>query len=527
MAAPVGADTATDAVASDPFAAVLMGTPIASLIIEAAADDDDALSNDQIIAAVSRIDWARLVRNIGPEMLRRNNPTVQDLQQQVVLLSAENATMRANIAAAADAAAAALLTPSQEQQPWSESPTAEDDSKVFDENTEPSEATKMRVLWNERSVKSALKVSSHNAKLNKIILNIDGTPVDPEVLHGIRADGKVIVCCDLADLVGKTLRNLNKTPALRARVMAAAKKLASKWKVLRMCCGMWKAKIVIAHALRNAKDDLDRQKTADTEAPPSPAAHPPAGPGAEPAPTTPSTTAESPTKAVLDRRAAVHASAAARAALRTNLNALQAAASSPVGSQLAPTSAEAGLVTSDDTDTSSATPLTGNRQASQPQPTQGHPEAGECRTGTISGEGEAEIVELVTREQEQNNPSDSEPSASGEPSGNTMDVDPQEEMATEADATPRAAPTRDPTVDLDKIEAATLRVILTNRAIAFEKGAKGKRLRHALDAAAKDDPVTAEEVAKAAIEVKAAALQARVTRKKNKAASGEQPNIEP
>ncbi|KAK0550083.1 hypothetical protein OC844_006773, partial [Tilletia horrida] len=495
MAAPVGADTATDAVASDPFAAVLMGTPIASLIIEAAADDEDALSNDQIIAAVSRIDWARLVRNIGPEMLRRNNPTVQDLQQQVVLLSAENATMRANAAAAANAAATALLTPSQEQQPWSEGPTAEDDSKVFDENTEPSEATKMRVLWNERSVKSTLKVSSHNAKLTKIILNIDGTPVDPEVLHGIRADGKVIVCCDLADLVGKTLRNLNKTPALRARVMAAAKKLASKWKVLRMCCGVWKAKIVIAHALRNAKDDFDRQKAADIGAPPSPAAHPPAGPGAEPAPTTPSTTAESPTKAALDRRAAVHASAAARAALRSNLNALQPAASSPVGSQLAPTSAGAGLVTSDGTDTLPATPLTGNQQANQPQPAQGHPQAGECRTGTANGEGEPEIVDPVTQEQEQ-------------------------DIAMEADATPQAAPTRPPTVDLDKIEAATLRVILTNRAIAFEKGAKGKRLRHVLDAAAKDDPVTDEEVAKAAIEVKAAALQARATRKKTKAASG-------
>ncbi|KAK0519905.1 hypothetical protein OC834_007228 [Tilletia horrida] len=95
-----------------------------------------------------------------------------------------------------------------------------------------------------------------------------------------------------------------------------------------------------------------------------------------------------------------------------------------------------------------------------------------------------------------------------------------QDIAMEADATPQAAPTRPPTVDLDKIEAATLRVILTNRAIAFEKGAKGKRLRHVLDAAAKDDPVTDEEVAKAAIEVKAAALQARATRKKTKAASG-------
>ncbi|KAK0523998.1 hypothetical protein OC835_006075 [Tilletia horrida] len=91
----------------------------------------------------------------------------------------------------------------------------------------------------------------------------------------------------------------------------------------------------------------------------------------------------------------------------------------------------------------------------------------------------------------------------------------------EVDTTPTAAPIPGPGVDLEHVEAASLRVILINRRIAFEKGAKGKRLRHTLVAAAKDHPVTAEEVAAAAIEVKAAALQARATRKKNKEAAGE------
>ncbi|KAK0559547.1 hypothetical protein OC844_004331 [Tilletia horrida] len=491
-AATDAADTTADAVASDSFSSVLMGTPITSLIIEAAADDEDALTNDEIIAAIARIDWSKLVRNIGPEVLRRNNATVQDLQQQVVLLSAENTTMRANIAAAADAAAAArtaaaaLLTPSQEQQPWSGGPSSEDDSKVFDEDVEPSEATKERVYWNERSVQPALGVSSHNAKLEQVIVNIDGTPVSEQMLHGIRADGKLITCSDLADLAGKTLRELNRDRAQKARVMAGAKKLASKWKVLRICSGLWKPKVVIAHSLRN---DNARMKAKAAGSTPTSNVQPPAGSSSSiPATSTPGPTAESPSKAAADRRTAAHASTAARTALRSALNALQPRQSDTDGMQVATASANAPQVAGDD-----AEPAPPTQPIAELGPFQ-QPNNSESRTG----DGEEDGVDAESTPEAVPNP-----------------------IPAEIDTTPTAAPIPGPGVDLEIVEAASLRVILTNRRIAFEKGAKGKRLRHTLVAAAKDHPVTAEEVAAAAIEVKAAALQARATRKKNKEAAGE------